>query len=107
MKNKNRDMTPEEKSEKLDHLRELADQAAIKMEKGKTILTFTQAALYLDYKYSYLYKLTCKNKIPFRKPNGKKLYFFKEELEEWVDRYRRKKNCNSNKYDEQIKKQQE
>ena len=99
-------MTPEEKSEKLDHLRELADQAAIKMEKGKTILTFTQAALYLDYKYSYLYKLTCKNKIPFRKPNGKKLYFFKEELEEWVDRYRRKKNCNSNKYDEQ-KKQEE
>ena len=41
--------------------------------KGQTEkpLTLNEAAQYLDISKSYLYKLTCSNKIPHYKPNGR------------------------------------
>ena len=77
-------MTPEETTNKIDELRSLADQAAMKMETGKTLMGIDEAAEYLGRQKSYLYQLTCQKKIPFHKPNGKVIYFFKEEIDAWV-----------------------
>lgn len=45
----------------------------------KEILTTDEACKYLGYSKSYLYKLTHLRKIPHYKPNGKKIYFLKED----------------------------
>ncbi len=54
--------------------------------KGQTEkpLTFDEAARYLDVSKSHLYKLTSANKIPHYKPQGKRLYFVKCELNTWL-----------------------
>ena len=49
-------------------------------------LNFNQAAQYLSISHSHLYKLTSQRKIPFHKPSGKYLYFFKHELDAWIRR---------------------
>lgn len=54
---------------------------------SKKTLNFTEASTYLDISKSYLYKLTSGNKIPYFKPNGKKIYFSKAELDKWIMRY--------------------
>ncbi len=65
---------------------------SIQLQELKTLLTqqsekpmgLEDAAKYLGISKSYLYKLTCKNAIPFYKPNGKKIYFSKAELDKWI-----------------------
>ena len=54
--------------------------------KGQTEkpLTFDEAARYLDVSKSHLYKLTSANKIPHYKPQGKRVYFAKRELNTWL-----------------------
>ena len=54
--------------------------------KGQTEkpLTFDEAARYLDISKSHLYKLTSASKIPHYKPQGKRLYFSKSELNTWL-----------------------
>lgn len=54
----------------------------------KEVLNFNEAALYLELSHSHMYKLTSNGFIPFYKPNGKKLYFKREELETWLLRNR-------------------
>ena len=49
-----------------------------------TPLNFVQAAQYLSISHSHLYKMTSQRKIPFHKPSGKYLYFFKHELDAWI-----------------------
>ena len=51
-----------------------------------TPLNFVQAAQYLSISHSHLYKMTSQRKIPFHKPSGKYLYFFKHELDQWICR---------------------
>ena len=51
-------------------------------------LTTQEACIYLDISSSTLYKLTSKNKIPHFKPNGKKIYFRKSDLNDWLFRNR-------------------
>ena len=48
------------------------------------ILNFKEACDYLDLRPSYLYKLTSSTIVPCYKPNGKKLYFSKAELDNWI-----------------------
>ncbi len=50
----------------------------------KNILSFDEASKFLNLSKSYLYKLTSGNLIPHYKPQGKMLYFEREELEEWL-----------------------
>ena len=50
----------------------------------KDVLTFNEAAVYLDVSHSHLYKMTSTSVIPSYKPNGKKLYFNRKELDEWL-----------------------
>ena len=50
----------------------------------KEVLNFEETARYLDVSHSHLYKLTSQGKIPFHKPNNKKLYFNRQELDTWL-----------------------
>ena len=47
-------------------------------------LNLTQAADYLGFSHSYLYRLTSKKIIPHHKPTGKVIFFSKAELDEWI-----------------------
>jgi excisionase family DNA binding protein len=47
------------------------------------LLTITQAAQFLKISVSTVYGKVCKQKIPFLK-NGKRIYFRKTELTEWL-----------------------
>lgn len=53
----------------------------------KEILTVNEAAQFLDLKPAYVYQLTSKRLIPFCRP-GRKLYFQKSDLIEWVRKSR-------------------
>ncbi|PKP12059.1 MAG: DNA-binding protein [Bacteroidetes bacterium HGW-Bacteroidetes-4] len=50
----------------------------------KEVLNFNEAAQYLEVSSSHLYKLTSSGNIPAYKPNGKKLYFNRKELDSWL-----------------------
>ena len=54
----------------------------------KNVLSFAEACLYLEVSESHLYKLTSSNGISHYKPNGKKIYFKREELDQWLLRNR-------------------
>ena len=54
----------------------------------KEVLTLEEAALYLGFERSYLYKLTSRMVIPHSKPLGKKVFFQKGELDEWAKQNR-------------------
>ena len=55
---------------------------------AKEMLTIDEASKYLGMSKDYLYIMTCKKQIPYYKPNGKRLYFKKTELNEWLQRNR-------------------
>ncbi len=55
---------------------------------NKEIFNFNDACQFLDYSKSYLYKLTYSRQIEHYKPNGKKLYFKRSDLEAWLLRNR-------------------
>lgn len=55
---------------------------------NKEIFNFKEACKFLGYSKSYLYKQTHLRKIPHYKPNGKKLYFKKVDLESYLLRNR-------------------
>ena len=50
----------------------------------KEVLSFNEAAIYLEVSHSHLYKMTSTGVIPSYKPNGKKLYFNRKELDSWL-----------------------
>jgi excisionase family DNA binding protein len=50
----------------------------------KEVLNFNEAAIYIEVSHSHLYKLTSTGKLPFYKPNGKKIYFNRKELDTWL-----------------------
>ena len=50
----------------------------------KRVLSFTEGCNYLGYKKSYVYKLTSSGVLPYSKPNGKRIYFDRILLEEWM-----------------------
>ncbi|AOW19604.1 MULTISPECIES: helix-turn-helix domain-containing protein [Flavobacteriaceae] len=71
--------------EKLSQLdRKLEEQNLLKKE----VLNFNDACSYLDISASHLYKLTSQKKIPHFCPQGKKLYFNRQELDIWLQRNR-------------------
>lgn len=55
---------------------------------AKNVLVLEEAALILGVATSTLYKMTMRNQVPYYKPNGKLIYFNKQELEEWMQQNR-------------------
>ena len=62
----------------------LSEQNLLKKE----MLNFNDTCKYIDASPSHLYKLTSTRKIPHFCPQGKKLYFKRTELDEWLQRNR-------------------
>lgn len=60
---------------------------------AKNVLTLEDVALLTGLSKSWLYKATCKNEIPYYKPNGKMLYFDRKEIEDWMRQGRVKTNA--------------
>ncbi len=58
----------------------------------KTVLNFDEVAGYTGLSKSYLYKLTSTGGIPCYKPQGKHIYFNKQELDQWLLRNRKATN---------------
>lgn len=50
----------------------------------KKILTINELSLYTGLKVGYIYKLTSAREIPYYKPNGKVIYFHKDEIDRWM-----------------------
>lgn len=50
--------------------------------------SMNEACHHLNISKSFLYKLTHRREIPFFKPNGKKIYFLKTDLNNWLLRNR-------------------
>lgn len=51
---------------------------------AKEVLSFKEALALLDISASMLYKLTHQRAISFYKPNGKLIYFKKQDLLNWM-----------------------
>ena len=72
--------------EKLDNIEKmLSEQNLLKKE----VLNFSEACQYLDISESHLYKLTSRKQIPHFCPQGKKLYFNRLELDQWLQTNRK------------------
>jgi prophage regulatory protein len=52
----------------------------------KNRLTAKEAAEYTGYALKYIYNLVSWNRIPYSKPNGGKLFFEREKLDQWLSR---------------------
>lgn len=59
-------------------------------EEPEKFLSVEEASIYLKTTKSTIYKMTMEKKIPFYKPTGKRVFFKKSELDEWITRSRSK-----------------
>ena len=50
----------------------------------KDVFTFEECCQYTGISKTYMYKLTCTNRVPHFKPHGKIIYFSKEEIDRWL-----------------------
>ncbi|WKZ69970.1 MAG: helix-turn-helix domain-containing protein [Melioribacteraceae bacterium] len=73
-----------QRKERNEVLEKLTSIEALLRKKNDKPLNFNQAADYLGFSHSYLYKLTSRKIIPCHRPTGKMLFFSKEELDEWI-----------------------
>ena len=64
-------------------IQELAD-IKNKLFAMKTVFNFEEAASHIGVSPSTLYKFTSTKIIPFSKPNGKKIFFSREKLDDWL-----------------------
>lgn len=75
-----------------DHLIQKLDRIEILLTEQvllkKEVLNFSETCTYLDISASHLYKLTSTKSIPHFCPQGKRLYFNREELDTWLQRNR-------------------
>lgn len=67
--------------EKIEELKKLINEQNIQR---KEVLAFDEAALYLGISKSHLYKMTSTGTISCYKPSGKRIYFKRAELDEWL-----------------------
>ena len=72
----------------LDKLTEIANKLDEQNLLQKTVLNFNDTCTYLDVSPSHLYKLTSTKQIPHFCPQGKKLYFKRDEMDTWLQRNR-------------------
>ena len=68
----------------IEKLEEIKNIIISQTSSRKEILSLSEAAEFLHQSKSSVYKLTSKKEIPHYSPGGKKIYFRKSELEEWV-----------------------
>lgn len=59
-----------------------------KFDSGKEVLTLQEAAQYMGIARSSHYKMTSNQTIPFYRPNGKLIFFEKDDILSWIRRNR-------------------
>lgn len=69
-------------------LKELAEIKRYTLLAAKTVLTLDDVVLLTGLSRSHVYRLTCTHRIPFYKPNGKTVFFDRNELEQWMKQNR-------------------
>lgn len=55
----------------------------------KTYFSVREAAEYMGYSVGYIYKLIAKNALPHYAPNGGRIMFKVQELDEWISNGRK------------------
>ena len=71
--------------ERLDEIQKMIESQGLYT---KEVLNFHETCRYLELSQSHLYKMTSNGVIPYYKPNGKKIYFPRAELDAWLLRNR-------------------
>lgn len=69
-------------------LKQLAEIRNFSLLAAKNVLSMDDVVLLTGLSKGYVYKLTCKKEIPYYKPNGKMIYFDRQEVEEWMKQNR-------------------
>lgn len=59
---------------------------------SKSVFNIDEVAIYTGLSKLYLYKLTSRKEIPYYQPQGKKIYFKREEIDKWLLRNRASTN---------------
>lgn len=93
---KDKEMQNNKRKTKNEILTKLNELEALLRKKNDKPLNFNQAADYLGFSHSYLYKLTSRKIIPCHRPTGKMLFFSKVELDEWIFENRNQNSEDSN-----------
>ena len=94
MKNFSFDQLPEAVSqlyEKLEKIEKLLQEKILGKDKKDDLLTISGAAKFLKLSIATIYSKVCRKEIPVNK-QGKRLYFYKSELANWIKSGRRKTN---------------
>ncbi|WP_418510594.1 helix-turn-helix domain-containing protein [Corallibacter sp.] len=76
----------------MEHIKEVLERIEATLLYQKKSLTLKEACTYMGLSENTMYKHTSKNKIPYYKPEGKTIYFKKEELDDWMLRNRQSSN---------------
>ncbi len=82
---KNSRMSSEILMQKLERIENLIEQQGLLK---KDVINFIEACHYLGLSKSHMYKLTSSKSIPHFCPQGKRLYFKRTELDDWLLRNR-------------------
>lgn len=69
-------------------LKQLAEIRNFSLLAAKNVLDIDDVVLLTGLSKGYIYKLTCKKEIPYYKPNGKLIYFDRQEVEKWMKQNR-------------------
>lgn len=69
-------------------LEQLAEIRNFSLLAAKNVLDMDDVVLLTGLSKGYIYKLTCKKEIPYYKPNGKLIYFDRQEVEGWMKQNR-------------------
>lgn len=72
------------KNQLINQQRELKEAIGLNMIQQKEMLNVQELSEYIGMSTSSIYKLVYNNIIPFYKPNGKILYFDREEINTWL-----------------------
>ena len=69
-------------------MKQLADIRQFSLLAAKSVLDIKDVVQLTGLSKSYVYKLTCRKEIPYYKPNGKLIYFDRQEVENWMKQNR-------------------
>jgi excisionase family DNA binding protein len=67
--------------EKLERLEQELKRAS---SVQKEILDLKEACLYTGFSTSCMYKMTSQHRIPFSRPGGKRIFFRRTDLDQWM-----------------------
>ncbi|MCR8667412.1 helix-turn-helix domain-containing protein [Aestuariibaculum sp. M13] len=72
----------------MEHIQDVLHRIERNQFLFKTVLTFEEGCEYCGISKSKMYKHTSSNNVPYYKPEGKLIFFKREELDEWLLRNR-------------------